>query len=298
MGLFSTVDVLMTRAVRRIGRLPRPLLVTACIFSAAVLAIADLRIGQHLSLAVFYLVPVSIITWFAGRIHGLAMATACGALWFYASINTLPSDLPLPVVAWAAINRVTFFLLIMWLIAALKSSVDHHKSLASTDEMTGTSNRRAFLEAADREIGRSRRSGTALTVVFADCDNLKQVNDKLGHAIGDAAIKTVASTIKRTVRQQDLVARLGGDEFAILLPETDAEQAQTVVRKLRDVLESAMNQRSWPITLSMGVVTFLDPPADPSALLDRADRLQYSAKHGGKNKAIFEVVGGKLTKAA
>ncbi len=279
--------------VRRLGRLSKPTLLFATVVPTALLGWLDLAAGPYITFAVFYIIPVAILTWFVGRAAGLAMATACGGLWFYDAIGAIPNSLPAAVVAWSAVNRVTLFILVMWLLAALKSSLEHHKRLAATDEMTGLSNRREYLAAASREISRARRNGTPLTVVYADCDNLKQVNDRLGHSVGDRVILEVARTLQRHLRESDTIARLGGDEFAILLPETDERSAQTVIRKLRERVQEAMDKQGWPVTLSMGVATFVEPPEAADVLVGKADQLQYEVKHAGKNSVRFQTIGRK-----
>ena len=291
MPVFKAADRWLQSLANRNGRVPKPLLVATSFLATGMLGWVDLAAGPHITFAVFYLIPVALLTWYVGRPIGLAMATLCGSLWFFDTIPALPRDLPPVVVGWAAINKVTLFVLAMWLVGALRDALEHHRRLAGTDDMTGVANRRSYFAAASREISRSRRTGAPITVVYADCDNLKKVNDQLGHLVGDQVIRTVAQTLQRHVREADMVARIGGDEFAILLPETDAEQAQAVTRKLTQRVGEALVERGWNVTLSVGVVTFNEPPDSPEQLLGQADSLQYSVKHGRKNDMAFQSVG-------
>lgn len=279
------------RSIRWVADLPRPLLAALAVAMVGGLGYLDIAAGPVITLSVFYLVPITLATWCLGRNWGFAAAVACGALAFYDTIDMVPPGMPLVVPLWSAAAHVTFFAMMMWLVGALRESVEHHKALASTDEMTGVGNRRAFLDAAARELSRSRRTGQPLTVIFTDLDNLKPVNDKFGHAAGDKVLRATARTVREHVRTCDAVARIGGDEFVVLLPGTDGAQAKAVVRKLRLLLADVMDFHGWPVTFSMGVLTIHEPPADADEIVRRADALQYAAKHGGKDMAVFEVLG-------
>jgi diguanylate cyclase (GGDEF)-like protein len=128
-------------------------------------------------------------------------------------------------------------------------------------------------------------------------DDFKQVNDHLGHSAGDRLLRTVADTIRENVRGIDVVARLGGDEFAILMPETDGAAAGVVVRRVRRRLLDAARAGGWPVTFSIGVVTFDTPPASCDEMLQAADDLMYAAKRHGKN-AIRQRVAARPATAA
>lgn len=166
---------------------------------------------------------------------------------------------------------------------------EREKELARIDPLTGVANRRAFYEFAAVEKSRGDRYGRPLTVAYLDVDNLKVVNEKLGPPIGDAVLLAVAITIHSNLRDTDVVARLGGDEFAILLPETGAEAAETVVQKLRTLLLEAMKKNDWPVTFSIGVVTYNKPPESPEEMVRKADDLMYVVKASGKDAIKQEV---------
>jgi len=116
-----------------------------------------------------------------------------------------------------------------------------------------------------------------------DLDNFKKVNDSLGHAVGDELLVEVAATLKTNLRDSDLVGRLGGDEFAVLLPETDANAARSVLEKLRLLLLDKMDAYGADITFSIGAATFLDLPESLETMIRFADETMYSIKGHGKN---------------
>jgi diguanylate cyclase (GGDEF)-like protein len=261
------------------------------------LGYADVETGPQISLSVFYLVPVTLATWFIDRRWGVSAATICGCIWAYDSASLLSADAPILIAAWSAAFKTTFFVLVMWLVAGLKEALERSRTMANTDEMTGVLNRRAFVNAANMEIARSRRYASPISVMYMDCDHLKKINDNLGHSVGDLALQTVARTLRESTREVDSVARLGGDEFIIMLPSADQAAAQTVVAKLRTNVAEAMKPHGWPITLSIGVVTFYQPPKNADELIQKADALQYVVKHGGKNGVMYQSIGG-LVQAA
>ena len=152
---------------------------------------------------------------------------------------------------------------------------------AITDDLTGLVNRRRFIEALDAEIERARRFGSPLTVVLADLDNFKRVNDEHGHHTGDDVLRSFAGLLRSHVRDVDVCARIGGEEFAIVLPETDQPGAASVAERIRESLETV----PIGITSSFGVAE-LSAGQSGSDLLRTADAALYRAKEGGKNRVV------------
>jgi diguanylate cyclase (GGDEF)-like protein len=173
----------------------------------------------------------------------------------------------------------------------LRKALEKEKELARLDTLTGLANRRAFYEALEKERARTHRYGRPLTVAYLDVDDFKRINDSQGHAVGDMVLVTMAQTLRENLRVNDVVARLGGDEFAILLPETDVAAAEVVVRKIQDLLGKEMAAYGWPITFSIGVANFLDPPESLEMMIRTADELMYMAKAAGKNHLSLAVMG-------
>ena len=170
----------------------------------------------------------------------------------------------------------------------LQTALQNEAELARLDPLTRLANRRAFFELLEAERSRTVRYGRPLTLVYLDLDGFKQVNDSLGHAVGDELLKVVATTLRSSVRVSDTVARVGGDEFALLLPESGVGTAEVVLRKLQSRLLHAMQDRQWPVTFSMGAVTFLKIPLSSDEMLHSADRLMYEVKSHGKNGIAVE----------
>lgn len=150
--------------------------------------------------------------------------------------------------------------------------------LARQDALTGLGNRRAFGEALNREVARARRGSRVLSVLVADLDNFKQINDRSGHAAGDEYLRRAADAITLTAREADACFRWGGDEFAILLPETDRDGAEGVAERLRTAIAGlGPPGSSPPLEITCGVAE-LDPDQDAESLIARADRDLISRK--------------------
>jgi diguanylate cyclase (GGDEF)-like protein len=159
--------------------------------------------------------------------------------------------------------------------------------LASTDGLTGLANRRAFVQALEQELQRSRRYALAFSVVMIEIDRFKRYNDTYGHLCGDDALRVVARTLEREHRRQiDLVARYGGDEFIVLLPHTPRGVAADVAERIRRTVEGTpfiVGRDIESMTVSLGVAAFPEDADTAIAIIDAADRRMYAAKQGGGN---------------
>jgi diguanylate cyclase (GGDEF)-like protein len=185
------------------------------------------------------------------------------------------------------------FFILTFILSALKNTLTQEKELSRIDFLTGLRNRRHFIELIHMEINRARRYEHPFTVVCIDLDNFKTVNDCFGHSTGDILLRLVARTIQQNIRVTDTVARLGGDEFALLLPETGRNVAEAILQKVQRIHSDIMRRHGWPVTLSIGVVTFTSPPSTVDETLRVSDQLMYSAKNNGKNSIQYEVFGTK-----
>lgn len=163
------------------------------------------------------------------------------------------------------------------------------RELAETDPLTGLANLRAFRARLDEEVKRARRYRTPLTCVMGDMDNLKAINDQLGHAAGDLAIGEVARSIAEELRETDFGARYGGDEFVLLLPHTTQEEgrvfAERLCARLRGSPLSVAGRRIL-VGASFGVAELRDPRAEDAGdeLVRTADAALYDAKREGRNR--------------
>jgi diguanylate cyclase (GGDEF)-like protein len=252
-----------------------------------VIGLCDYITGYELSLSIFYLIPVSLLAWTTGRWPSLAGALLSACVWVSADLVAgQPFRDPFYVI-WHGITRTVVLGTSALLFSALRRSIDHEKALARIDHLTGAANSRSFQEILRTEIDRSRRYKRPFTLAYIDLDDFKAINDSLGHTTGDLLLQTVVRVIRSHARRTDVVARLGGDEFAVLLPEADEKASRTAITKTRESLVLEMGRQGWPVTVSIGALTCMDPPVDAEELLKRVDDLMYSAKVKGKNSITF-----------
>lgn len=165
------------------------------------------------------------------------------------------------------------------LLLCEKKQLQH---LAITDTVTGLRNHRFFQENLKTEIERCQRHRRSLSLIMIDIDYFKNLNDELGHPVGDRALAKVANAIEEEVRAVDTVARYGGEEFAVILPETGIDQAYEVSERLRTKVSQIQIENSKNITISLGV-TELRPDEDSKTLIERADQALYQSKNQGRN---------------
>jgi diguanylate cyclase (GGDEF)-like protein len=166
---------------------------------------------------------------------------------------------------------------------------DRLAMLSETDALTGLSNRRAFRHHVIDELTRAERYRAPVSLIFADVDGLKRINDEHGHASGDDAIRAVARAVTSTLRASDVGARWGGDEFAIVLPNTDSEAARHSAERLFAHLSGRSHGERSAITISVGIATF-DPARSKKTTVDEFERIAdgalYAAKAAGKNRIV------------
>jgi diguanylate cyclase (GGDEF)-like protein len=251
---------------------------------------ADYASGPDLSFLIFYILPVSFVGWHAGRLPSLLIAGLSAVAWYYADALTVPAA-PHPLVSmWNVAMKAGFLLVVALATAALREAYDTQKKLARTDPLTGVSNRRAFLDRLGQEVRRSCRYQRPLSLAYFDVDNFKTVNDLYGHAEGDRLLRTVAVSLRGSIRESDCLGRLGGDEFALLLPETGSDTVQATLDKCRRVLAETVTRGGWPVTFSFGAVTSICPVESAETLLRKADALLLEAKRTGKDRLCHETI--------
>jgi diguanylate cyclase (GGDEF)-like protein/PAS domain S-box-containing protein len=166
-------------------------------------------------------------------------------------------------------------------ITQRKRMEDALRVMLVVDELTGLYNRRGFSTLGQQQLKMANRAKRKMVLLFADFDELKRINDTLGHHEGDQALIDIADVLKETFRESDIIARIGGDEFVVLAIETDGLSAETLTARLQENLEvrNAKGDRSYKLSLSVGIARY-DPkhPCSIDELLARADRLMYEQK--------------------
>ncbi|HEU5261203.1 MAG TPA: GGDEF domain-containing protein [Gemmatimonadales bacterium] len=245
----------------------------------------NLRTPPDFRLGVLYLIPVLVASWHDGVGWGIALAGATSLLRFVVGIDQMPADTPM---AARILNEVAYLTVVGVAVAGLsqlRRTQAQLRLLATHDPLTNVLNARAFSNELSQELGRNRRYGRPLSLIYLDLDDFKTVNDAHGHATGDAVLRLVADAMRSAVRQADAVGRLGGDEFAVLMPETEGMVAHAAATRLASGIRTVF--RGTPsVTASIGVVSVTGTEAGTDELIRKADQAMYEAKRAGKDRVV------------
>lgn len=253
------------------------------------LGILDYVTGAEISLSFFYLFPISLVVWKNGKKPGIVASLISTVVWF--GSNWLAGDAYSNIIIfyWNAVVRAGFFLTTTNLLAEIRILLEQERDLSRTDALTGMLNRRAFYEFAQLQFASLKRIFHPFTVIYFDVDNFKYINDQLGHQVGDQVLQTISNVAIEMIRNSDRFVRLGGDEFMIYLPDTGANESHSIISRLLEHLDRAMQENGWSVSFSLGVITFLKIPSSVDEMIHIADKLMYEAKRDGKNKTHYGI---------
>jgi diguanylate cyclase (GGDEF)-like protein len=228
-----------------------------------------------------WLIPISIV-----------LPAVLGWLRWYAQFRLGAFDTPVGLSIFAASN-IIITVVLLWVSANLLNRADisreHMRFMASHDVLTSLLNRKGIMEVLEREISLCKRDGEPLSVLLADVDHFKSVNDTLGHQTGDDVLREIAERLRNAVREDDYVGRLGGEEFLLVLPGCDLETAVSRAEYLRQqIADGPVHAGDYyrNVTVSLGAASISDNSQGESSevLISQADEALYSAKQGGRNQ--------------
>ncbi len=265
-------------------RAPRRRLIVVALALIAGTGIADALAGPEIfSIHPLYVVPIAAAAWYVGLRPALVLAIIAAGTWVASDrlSGRDPSHAVIPVLN--TVVLLAAFIVIAALLAVIRRHLAREQVLSLTDPLTGLTNSRGFYAELERELLRAGRYRHPFSVCVIDLDNFKVVNDTHGHLTGDDVLRQVAETLTAHTRASDTIARLGGDEFVALFPETGADAARDVLATVERRLHEVMERGGWPVTSSIGGVTFDTPPDSARAAIKAADDLMYEVKRSGKN---------------
>lgn len=268
----------------------RLVVMTLALVAVAGLTLLDYLSGPGVGYAVFYALIVMGATFHAGWVAGGIIAILSSGAGLSARLFYSAGDITVAEALWNLGNELAVFAALVIALYHGRSLLDRLASQSRMDLLTGVLNTRGILESFERERSRALRNASPLTLAFIDLDDMKRVNDELGHAKGDEMLRTLATSVLSSIRESDVFGRVGGDEFALILPDTDEQDAVKAIQRLRSVINRRTHDRGPYISVSVGVVTFRrDPPVAVDALR-AADALMYVAKRAGGNRVAGRVV--------
>jgi diguanylate cyclase (GGDEF)-like protein len=225
----------------------------------------------------------------------LVLLAAYAALWsaseWLGPLSPLP-PLQLAIAHW--VNVALVFAMFYGLAAYFRAQVLRAErqllKMATVDPLTGLANRSQFHVRATAELARSRRERQPLSLMLADVDFFKRINDEFGHDAGDRVLRRLAELMQQALRESDVLARWGGEEFLALLPASDTDQARQVAERVRQAVASVqidIGGQLLQVTMSFGVAGLepaLDAETDLQSATLRADRALYTSKQNGRNR--------------
>ncbi|HEV2769674.1 MAG TPA: diguanylate cyclase, partial [Solirubrobacteraceae bacterium] len=287
--LLIVADAYLVAALlhRLAERLPPRLLRLALAWgSLLITAVAYFSAERPSPLVFFYLWVFLYASYFFSRRETAAQVAFVGVA--YGALLTVAPP-PTGVAAWWAVGTGTLLVAAILVVALRDRSevlIGQLYDAARTDPLTELLNRRGFRELLDLELERARRSDGRTTVVLGDLDHFKEVNDRSGHHVGDAALRRTARILEEGTRTVDAAARVGGEEFALILPDTDEDEALVTAERLRCRLQKEFACETVPVTICFGIAGFPAHGETAAALLRAGDGALYAAKAGGRNRTV------------
>lgn len=267
-------------------KLPRPLAALLFLaFSLMAVAVFFLDVfWVDYNVDVLYLIPAGLALWFLGRWPGYFVAALSYLEFFFRRPQEISS---LGVVTWEDLTFVLTMIFVLQSLLAIRKLLNREASLARTDPLTKALNFRAFEELVNQELLKAQRNKTPVTMVSLDCDHFKKVNDTWGHGAGDEVLVVLVKTFQSKIRPGDFLARLGGDEFTLFFPGTTADQVRSHIESMKQEFEKEMVRRGWPVTLSMGGISFTQTPPSLDAAKKACDQVLYQVKETGRNRLLL-----------
>ncbi|MDH3539437.1 MAG: GGDEF domain-containing protein [Acidimicrobiia bacterium] len=254
------------------------------------LGVVDALSSPYVGFALFYAMTIMGVTFHGGWVAGTIVAIMASGASLTSNLLYAPDEVSSVAALWDLGNEIAVFVSLVLIVHQLRTMFDKLADQSSRDLLTGALNTRGILEAFERERSRAQRNASPLSLAFIDLDNMKRVNDELGHAEGDEMLRILATGVLSAIREADVFGRVGGDEFALILPDTDEQAAVKAIQRLRSVVNRRTHARSPYISVSVGVVTFRRDPPDASDALRAADSLMYVAKRAGGNRVAGRVL--------
>ena len=240
----------------------------------------------------FLILPIVLASWYGSNRAGMFLALISSVVLAVSREWLSASSFSLESVMYDGVSHLIAYSILAILITNFRSVHRVEVVAADTDNLTGLHNPRSFYVELANELLRSKRFKRIFSLAYIDIDNFKNINDTLGHSIGDELLVEVAKCLKSSLRATDTISRLGGDEFVCLLPETGDKDVKNLFSKVKKLLSERMQSHSWPVGFSVGVVTFETLPADAKQAISVADDLMYSVKNDHKNSTAYKVLHG------
>lgn len=246
----------------------------------------DFLSGVEYRVFPLYFLPILLVGWRLAYGHTLFLSALSACTWLVANYQAGMQYSSQSVWMVNTLVMGVSFATVGTLMVYARNATRLAEARSRVDPLTGLLNASTFTAESARVAALCDRHHRPITIVFLDLDDFKQVNDRHGHAAGDAVLKLVGGVLHAAVRETDLAARMGGDEFALALAETDKAGAHVMLGRLRERLRERMESAPRAVTMSIGAVTSHAKSATIETLLREADGSLYEAKKHGKDRFV------------
>ncbi len=259
------------------------------ILAVIVICLAILLLNNIVDLRPLLVIPVLLASWYGGSKTGMAIAAISAISLFITNYSLVSYNINNSSALYDSIITLAAYVFISTIVTNFRKVHSVEVVAADTDTLTGLSSSRKFYIELEHELNRSRRYGHPLSLAYIDVDNFKNINDTLGHPVGDELLVQLSKTLQISLRATDTIARIGGDEFICLLPETEQNAAKSAIINTEKNLKDTMQKHSWDVSFSIGVVTFEILPEDVAQAVTLADDLMYQVKRENKNDIAYKI---------
>ena len=256
------------------------------VFSLALLVAigcVDSLTGPEISLATFYLLPISIVTWGVSKRVGYYFCMLSIGAWLFADFEFRDTFSHWLIPYWNALVRLASFLIITSVLAKLRERLTHETDLAKKDFLTGLPNSRSFFELVEAAARRSQDRNRPLTLAYVKVDGLNWINERCGPVVGDQLLCIIARVIEENAPESECVARVAGSVFALLLPSSDRDAVNTVLTRLQQALDREIHGKyDRPMTFRISAKTYSKVPENPQQLIqDTEEWVRHPATQTG-----------------
>jgi diguanylate cyclase (GGDEF)-like protein len=285
-----------------------PLWIAAGVAAILIVGLLDRRTEVDADLAIFYGVAVAGVGYWLGRRYAILAGALAGLCWTLADLARRPHG-DARFALWNGLTHLAIFLFIGLAMARVRADrrrlgrsrrvLEEEILLARTDPVTDLPNARGFLESLDREISDPRRRGLSLSLACIDIDGFRKYQGRHESSENEQLVSGIAGVLRRAIRASDLAARLDRDEFAIAFRDVSPDVIEKTLRRVIAGVEAlGREDREAPLSATVGVVHFADPPEDPREALQRTEKALHEAHATEQLIAIEEVATSPQAKAA
>jgi diguanylate cyclase (GGDEF)-like protein len=273
------------------GRLPKPILTILAFLLVLTIGSIDLSAGyNNVSIALLYLFPIILITWFEGGIPAAIIAIFSAITWSIADAASGPVYSHMSIPIWNSVMVLGMFSLVAYCFATIKKLLIKERAHSLNDGVTHTASAAVFYEEGQREIKRAARYKRPLTLARLGINDHNRLAGTLGQHTAESLLRAVAETVIKTLRTTDIVGRLEAHEFALLMPETKSKEAEVAIHKVQEHLLDMVKQNGWPVTFSIGVVTCTAPTCTIDTLITIAGDLMRTAQDDAGKRVQYRIV--------